>query len=548
MRNRGSIFWLLFCMLTAVYGQSLSTPGQSTTATYGDRLIYGAIRQNQFSINPFEIDSDIQKTAVQLVFGYGLLKTPGKIAAPPTLIEKHFASADFRIWRILIKRSVVFQNNQILRNADVRFTFNLLRRFGGHVLNRRLDFKNISNIETNGDLEVIFTLKEPDENFLETLADVPIVSADYYAEMMTLGYRLFDEIQPMGMGPFQIVYQTRDLIMLRYHLQYIYGRPFLEEIRLRFYNDEQSLIDALVNGEIDYIEFPDRNTTDRLLELMRTRINVFLTPRPEAKLYVLLFNVQHGALKDASVRRAINLAIHKENIVERFAKSIGEVSHSLFPDDSPHFKREFFTDRYRPRESIQLLKATGWQYNRQSMMIEKNGQPLTFKLFFAENSELEQNLARAIKLNLAEINVNVQPFPVSPDAKDRLLSNSEYEAMIYSYTYDPDYPFSAAEDFFENVLGAEQNVPNYRNAYLSQLFDLVRDVPAKHENALERLQYYLNRETPATFLFFDNDILIGLDKRFASFRDVVRTRDKRMFFRLNPIENWFVPKNLQKYP
>jgi peptide/nickel transport system substrate-binding protein len=546
LKYRRSTFWLWIIALSIAYGQ---TPAPLTaTATYGDRLIYGALRPNHFSINPFRIESDLQRTIVQLIFGYGLLKTPGKIASPPTLIEQYSHSDDYRVWRILIKRNVVFQNAQIMRNTDVQFTFQLLKQHNGYILNRPLEFKNIRKIETNGDLEIVFTLFQPDRNFLDHLADVPIVPKDYYADAMQLGLSVFTSLPPMGMGPFQLAFLNSETIVLRYHLQYIYGRPFLDEVHFRLFDDEQLLIDALVNGAIDYSELPDRNTTDRLLDLMRSKINVFLTPRPEHKLFLIVYNVRHPVLQDANVRKAINMAINKEFIVERFAKSIAVPAHSLFPEDSPYFRSEFSSGRFRPRESLQLLKATGWRYNRQTRMLEKNNQPLSITLYFAENSTIEQNIARTIKLNLAEINVDIKPVPIPGLSKQDYLNSNRFEAMIYVFEYDPRYPFVATELFFDKVLGASLDVPNYQNNYLRQLIDMVRDTPEKHINLFERIQYYLNREVPATFLFFDTEIIIGLDKRFAAFRDIVRTRDKRMFFRLNPIENWYVPKNLQKYP
>ena len=119
--------------------------------------------------------------------------------------------------------------------------------------------------------------------------------------------------------------------------------------------------------------------------------------------------------------------------------------------------------------------------------------------------------------------------------------------MVYCYAYDPDYLLPAVKNFFSNVLGAEQNVPNYRNRYLMRLFNLVKNKPEKYKDVYIRFQTFLVREAPTVFLFFDERILIGLDKRFQDFRKIIR-KEKTMYFQLNPIENWFVPKAQQKYP
>ena len=155
-------------------------------------------------------------------------------------------------------------------------------------------------------------------------------------------------------------------------------------------------------------------------------------------------------------------------------------------------------------------------------------------------------MARAIKIDLAEININVQPVPVNISAKDSLLEFSRYESMLYAYSYDSRYLFNAFEEFFYKILGAGQKRPNYRNRYLNRLFGLVRGNKEKHKNIYQRFQTFVVRERPAIFLFFDEKVLIGVDSRFQKYRTVVQ-ENRKTYFRLNPIENWFVPKELQKY-
>ena len=59
-------------------------------------------------------------------------------------------------------------------------------------------------------------------------------------------------------------------------------------------------------------------------------------------------------------------------------------------------------------------------------------------------------------------------------------------------------------------------------------------------------QYYLKREVPAFFLFFDQRIIIAINSRFHNFRTTFREND-RFYMRMAPLENWFVPKILQRY-
>lgn len=544
----GTATWVFLCLLlTHAYSQLPAQVKSPVKATYGDLLIYGVLTEPHFNLNPFEINSPTHQEILNLIYGYGLIKSEGKVAAPPSLINQQMVSQDFRTWRIVIERNVVFHNEVNLRSTDVKFTFDLIRKFGGYILNRRFDFDNVISITVNGDLEVVFKLQNPDENFLEKLIDIPIVPATYYQSAMSRGYEVFSETPPVGMGPFIFEYRTQNLLSLRYHLNYYTGRPFLDGVKIQFFDDPQALVHAMVNGDVDYIELPDRNTTDRLLELMRNRMNVITVPRKEVKVYTLLFNLNRFPLSEQEVRQAIHSSINREHVVQRLARNVGSVAHTLFKPTSPFYEKTLYQDSFDPRRGLQLLRDFGWKFNRQSLMMEKTGRALSFKLYFSENSELEQNIARVIKLNLAEININVQPVPIPFFTKKKLLAQSAYEAMLYSYTYDPGQMLSAVEDFYNRVLGAAQPVPNYQNRYMTQMFNVwIKNNPDRISNVYIRLQTFLVNQVPAVFLFFDERILIGYDKRFEEARRIVR-KGREMYFQLNPIENWFVPKEKQKY-
>jgi ABC-type transport system substrate-binding protein len=540
--------WILLVFLTLPVAFS-QTPYE-LTESYGDQLHIGILVDKEFELNPFEISSPAQKEVTQLIFGYGLTKTPDKILNPPDLVERYLtkpSKKDSRVWRILLDRNINFHNDTNLRNKDVKFTFELIKRHGGFILNRKFDLSNIKSISVKGDLEVIFELNQPDENFGAKIADIPIIPQDYYQIPMQEGYKITSYQRPMGMGPFMYEYESGNVLNLKFHPHYYSGRPFLDNVRVYFFTDEQKLIDALVNREIDYIEFPDRTTMYRILELMADKIVAFNVPRPENKVYTILFNVNRFPLSDPDARRAILLAIDRAEIVERFMKDVGEVANTLIPATSPYYERSLYKDEYNPQAALQILMEGGWHLNRRSGILEKAGQPLSFKLYFTQNSFLEESLARLIKVDLAELNINVEPVPVLPAERENFIERSNYQAMFNAYSYNPNHLFDAFIEFYFQILGARQKVPNYKNRYLTRLFDLIKKQKKEdmHRNFYQRFQMFATKEIPAIFLFFDQRILIGVDKRFKEYRSV-HQENRKFFYRLNPIENWFVPKEFQK--
>lgn len=538
---------ILFLLLT--FQTAFSQPPAKFTESFGDELHIGILYENEIDFNPFQSPVPAHKEIMELIYGYGLTKTPGKTLNPPGLIERYItnpAKKDMRVWRILLDRNINFHNGINLRNTDVKFTFDLVKRQGGFILNRAFDFSNIKSISTSGDLEVVFELNRADENFGAKIADIPIISEDYYKAAMSQGYQVFSYKRPMGMGPFVFESQEANIISLRYHPHYYSGRPFLDGIKIYLFHDEQELVEGLVNGQVDYIEFPDRTTMYRILELMAGRIVVFSVPRPETKVYTMLFNLNRFPLSEPEVRRAILLTLNRPEMVERFMQDVGKVAHTILPETNPYYERSLYKDEYNPQEAVQILQNAGWQLNRQSGILEKDGQPLSFKLYFTHNSFLEESIARTIKVDLAELNINVEPVPILPGERNAYLERSNYMAMIHAYSYDPQYLFRAFDEFYFEILGARQKVGNYQNHYLTRLFGLVREKEEMHKNIYQRFQTFVDKEIPAIFLFFDERILIGVNKRFQDYRSIYQD-NRRFFYRMNPIENWFVPKDLQKY-
>lgn len=549
MRNLQATFLSIFTLLALVSLPLYSQISVDGTEAFGDRLVIGSVDQQWNDFNPFQIESTFKKNILHLIYGYGLLQREGKFQSPPSLIDRYVYRSDQQNtleWRFVLKRNVIFQDGSDLRNTDVQFTYQVLKKFGGQILNRPVDFSNIRSISTDGDLEIVFRLFKPDKEFDQLLTDLPILSRNYYKQMINSGYQVFSQVIPMGLGPFRLVSAENEAINLTFHPHYFTGRPFLDNVSIRFYKDEQELLNALVNEDVDYVEIPDQVTARQLHQLMGSKIIVFTIPRPEIKVHFMLMNLTEFPFSLPEVRAAINYAINRRQIVDRLMKQNGEVAFTLFNEENPYFFKQAFRDEFDPALALATLKQAGWELDKQTGILTRNGKPLTFNLYFSQKSFLEESIARTIKIYLGELNINVQPIPVSPLRKREILENGEYSAIISDYSYDPEYLFQAVMDFYFNTLGRKNHTTNYKNIYLDRLLPIARDDPSVRKTFYQRFQFYLKRDLPAIFLFFDTRIIVAVNSRFRNVRTTFN-ENNNFFYRLIPFENWYVPKNLQKY-
>nr|HQU73462.1 ABC transporter substrate-binding protein [Calditrichia bacterium] len=344
---------LLLTLILGVFTALSAQNEPAARASYGDYLIMGLVHRGDLPVNPFRITSLAEKEIAQLIFGYGLTKTPDKYGSPPPLIGPPINKPEdskYRIWEFALARGVSFHDGSEFRNKDVIFTFSFLKKFGGYLFNRNLDFRNVLRISPGqGDLEVVFELRDPDPDFLRKLADIPILPEKYYAEAMAVGHAAFAVQPPIGMGPFRLDIQTPTEIVMVHHPFYHAGRPFLDGVRVILFEDEQELLDALVEGRIDYLELPDPGTARRLHSLLRKRIGIFPVPRHEQTVTTLLFNVNHGPLASIPVRQAIDMALNRQTMVDRFMPDYAEPAYSLLGSDDPHFYKKISTKKFNPR-------------------------------------------------------------------------------------------------------------------------------------------------------------------------------------------------------
>lgn len=534
-----------FFLLHSLRAQNLPIASQA----YGDRLVIGQVGQPPGQLNPFRIDDVNTKQMSRLIFGTGLIQQPDRFGQTPSIVSYILDVPNRlrgRVWRYSLKRNITFQNGVPLRNIDVKFTYDLLIKWGGHILNRKLDFSNVSSIGINGDLEVQFNLKQKDNNFDLKFSDIPILSRDYYQELSRSGLDSFNRLRPFGYGPFIFAGKTDDEIRLKSHPLYSFGRPFLDEIIYRFYTSEQQMIDKFTQGNLDLIEVEDRVSAERLHQVLRQDVTIFPVPRPEKKLYFIQCNLRRFPFRNRKVRQAIRSAIHTNEIVTRLADRNDRIAYSIIPRENKDFYRGLAENRYNPAQSLRILQTDGWKIDRGKGILRKNGHELNFELIFERGSYLEESIARAIKIYLAELGINVLPKPVNREEKNNRIRRNQFTAVINTFSYYPDDNYQAVKNFYNHVLKKEKPFSNYSNQTLERLFRQADLDPEMRKSVIERFQIFLHQQVAVIPLYFNNTIFYAVRNRFRNIR-ISFISGKTYFHRLNPFENWFVPKPLQKY-
>jgi len=108
----------------------------------------------------------------------------------------------------------------------------------------------------------------------------------------------------------------------------------VDRIEWRAIADHQTAMNALLNGEIDYVESPPHD----LLPVVRKDANIKLVDyNPLGNQYAFRFNTLHPPFNNAKVRQAVMIAFNQEDFLKAVIgdPTYYKVCHSLFPCGSP---------------------------------------------------------------------------------------------------------------------------------------------------------------------------------------------------------------------
>ncbi|GAF86429.1 unnamed protein product, partial [marine sediment metagenome] len=161
----------------------------------------------------------------------------------PRLATGWDVSEDGLVYTFTLAEGVTFHDGSPFTAQDVVWTFDRLRDPDAEYPTSDL-YANIESIEATGDLEVIFTLNQPNPFFLYDLSD---------NHALVMKAETEDTTQFNGTGPFVVTnYSPEDRIEMTVNANYwAEGQPKLAGLEIIFFADETAAVDALRSGQVD---------------------------------------------------------------------------------------------------------------------------------------------------------------------------------------------------------------------------------------------------------------------------------------------------------
>jgi peptide/nickel transport system substrate-binding protein len=216
---------------------------------------------------------------------------------------------------------------------------------------KRGEFEPIAHIATPDPRTVVLTLSKPDPALLATLASG--WGAILPSQAIAAGHDFANH--PDGTGPFRLGTWVRDSsITLIRNPDYFKGAPPLAQVTVRFVKDAAVQLQGLISGQFDVIDTVAAADEPTVTKNPALR----LVKKPSGEVLVASINNRRPYLSDPRVRRALNLAIDKQTILN-VAYGGGTPVGTFMEVGSPWLPASIKPFPYDPEQAKALLQQAG---------------------------------------------------------------------------------------------------------------------------------------------------------------------------------------------
>lgn len=435
-----------------------------------------------------------------------------------------------------LRKGVRWQDGAPFTAADVDFTYRKIidpsvrTPYSG-------DFERVKSLEVIDDYTVKVTYKEP---FVPGLASWGMsIIPRHLLENEDLNNTRFSR-SPVGTGPYKLrSWKPQEKIELTANPDYFEHRPFIDRSVSRVIPDESTIFLELQTQGVDSAGLSP-------LQFSRQTDSVFFNKyyrkfRLPGFIYTYLgYNLSDPKFADIRVRRALNYAVDKKEIIDMVLLGYGSVATGPFVPQSWAYNHDVAAAPFDQREALRLLSSAGWAKGG-SGWLQKEGKIFEFTIVTNQGNEERQKVAEIIQRRLKDIGIRVKIKVVEWSVfLSEVVDRKNFEAILLGWTV-PREP-----DLFDvwhssKTKEGEFNFIGYKNDEVDRLLlEGRRDFDQRQRQKIyRRVQEILYDEQPYMFLFYSESLSI-LHKRFRGVEPAPAGIGYNFI-------DWWVPRQEQKY-
>ncbi|MFN8158354.1 MAG: ABC transporter substrate-binding protein [Candidatus Nanopelagicales bacterium] len=397
--------------------------------------------------NIWALNSATEFEAVTLQYDMLMKYSDVDLTAAPGIATGCDPNADRTVWTCKLRPGLKWSDGVPLTSKDVAFSYRFaidkeMPYFSGY-------FTEGTTFETPDDTTLIW--KSP------TPTNGPSVPAWVYVAPEHVWAKYADKdlkeitaakvLPNVSSGPFTMTKAVDGQSWTFERNPYFWGpKPAYQTIVFQLFTNQEAMVQALKNGQIDIAD----GLEPALLPAVEKLSNVAIQKVVSDWWVNMAFNFGGQgaaskplpALKDLQVRKAIEMAIDKQKIVDTVYPGAASPGTTVVRPLSVYWHLDIPDDKvvkYDPQAANALLDQAGYPKGTDGVRTDpKTGQPLVIRMPTSDDTQGSTAVGQLIAGFLKQIGITVKVQPVTAGKMYDIQQSGDFDAYIWYWSGDPD--------------------------------------------------------------------------------------------------------------
>jgi len=397
--------------------------------------------------NLWAVNSVSEWEAITMEYDQLMAFSPKDLRAAPGLAQGCTASDNSRTWTCTMRPGLKWSDDTPLTSKDVAFTFRMVQKYGFSYFKGYLP--KGSTFSTPNDQTLVWHTPLPSNapNVPPWVYIVPQHVWQQYLHLSAKDIRAVNVVPVVGSGPYQMTsaVQGQRWTFTR-NPNYWGPTPAYQQVVFQYFDNQEAMVQALKSGQIDIVDDIDAP----LLPALQSQSNISVQKVVPDCWINMAFNFggqgpsAHPlpALQNLQVRRAIEMAIDKQGIVDKVYPGAAEPGSTIIRPLSTFWHLNIPPDKqypFSPSKANAMLDAAGYKMGPNGLRIDPStGKPLIINLPTSNDTQGSQDVGRLIAGYLKAIGIQVNVQPVTAGKMYDIQQSGAFDAYIWYWCGDPD--------------------------------------------------------------------------------------------------------------
>ncbi len=486
--------------------------------------------------------ADVQKTSKDYEVPFNIfdrlvdveVDADGNSKIVPSLAESWDISDDGLEYTFHLRQGVKFHNGNDFTAEDVAYTFHRMLTVEGGVNTEFIDqikgadellageTDTLEGVEVVDDYTIKVTLKEPFAGFLASISSPGVSIYDSEATEAAGDQFGMDPAVTVGTGPFEFSsWSFNNQLVLTRNEDYWKGASGLPGVVIKIIPDTETQSMMFESGELDILDLDyAADSADRFTETYPDQI----VQGPRVGIVYFTMNFNKEPFQDVRVRKAVQMSIDRQAILDALYGGRGQVEQGIFPHGLIGFNPDQEEIKYDPEAAKALLAEAGYADG--------------FDMEIAADSSASDTMTMALEIvsdQLAEVGIRAEIKNYDESTWLETRKSGELGSFMSTWSADYNDPDNFIYTFFGNEEKTRIRSINYPDTEVMERVAKARTIVNEDERLAEykALEEKLIHEDAAWVPMFSRLHLFAVSKRVQGFAPLWSGLSDQLFYNIS---------------